>query len=207
MSFLSEIEKSPLRIGVTGGIGSGKTSVCKVFGVLGIPIFYADLSARLIMDNNSTLKEEINFVVGQNVYQEESLNRALLARLMYNDRKILEDINHLVHPLVFKDFTEWASQQTSLYVIVEAAILFESGIYELVDKVITVLAPVEERIQRVMNRNKHTRDQVVDIINNQMDDETKVKLSNYVINNADEDMIIPAIIDIHTDILRQVETI
>ena len=206
MSLVQEIGKPPLRIGVTGGIGSGKTSVCKVFGVLGIPAFYADLSAKIIMNNNSSLKEEINSVVGQNVYFEGLLNRSLLAKLMYNDKKILEDINQLVHPLVFKDFTQWSRQQASPYVIVEAAILFESGIYELVDKVITVIAPLEERIQRVINRNKQSREQVIGIIKNQMDDETKVKLSNYVVNNADEDMIIPVIIDIHKDILMCVKT-
>jgi dephospho-CoA kinase len=207
MSFIPEIEKLPLRVGITGGIGSGKTSVCKVFRVLGIPVFYADISAKIIMNNNDSLKKEINTVVGQNVYSNGSLNRSLLARLMYNDKKILEDINQLVHPLVFKDFTDWTQHQTSPYVIVEAAILFESGIYELVDKVITVIAPIEERIQRVMQRNKHTREQVIGIINNQMDDETKVKLSNFVVYNADEDMIIPVILDIHNDILSQIKKV
>lgn len=207
MSFFPEIEKVPLRVGVTGGIGSGKTSVCRVFGVLGVPVFYADVSAKIIMDNNDSLKNEINSVVGQNVYLDGTLNRPLLARLMYRDKKILEDINQLVHPLVFEDFTDWVCRQTSPYVIVEAAILFESGIHELIDKVITVIAPVEERIQRVMYRNKHTREQVIDIINNQMDDETKIKLSNYVVHNADDDMIIPVILDIHNDILSRIKTI
>lgn len=191
-----------MRIGITGGIGSGKTSVCKVFKVLGIPVFYADNEAKLIMGNDMATKKEINHLVGHNVYSNGVLNRTLLANLMYNDKNLLVEINQLVHPLVFRNFNVWANNQDAPYVVLEAAILFESGIYELVDRVVTVIAPVEERINRVMGRNKHTREHVLNIIKNQMDDATKIKLSQYVIRNADDDMIIPEVLNIHADIIK-----
>jgi len=202
MDTKSDISPRKMRLGITGGIGSGKTSVCKVFTVLGIPVFYADNEAKSIMESDPAIKYELNHVTGKNLYLNGTLNRPLLANLMYNDKKLLVEINQMVHPLVFRNFNIWADKQNTPYVIVEAAILFESGIYELVDRVATVVTPVEERIKRVMGRNKHTREQVLNIIKNQMDDQTKIKLSQYVIGNADDDMIIPAVLKIHADIIN-----
>lgn len=191
-----------MRLGITGGIGSGKTSVCKMFAVLGIPVFYADHDAKDLMDNDKDIRSQINELVQRDIYPMGNLDRSLLASLIYNDKKLLYDINQLVHPAVFKRFDSWAVSQDAPYVIVEAAILFESGIYEMVDRVATVVTPVEERIDRVMKRNKHTRERVNEIIRNQMDDETKEKLSDYVIHNADSDMIIPSVLNIHDDIMK-----
>ena len=117
-------------------------------------------------------------------------------------RSLLEKINYLVHPLVFDHFKTWAKEQRAPYVIMEAAILFESGASKLVDRVVTVIAPVEERVERVIKRNKLSRDQVMDRIRNQMDDESRLKLSDYVIRNSENDMIIPEILKIHEDILE-----
>jgi dephospho-CoA kinase len=162
-----------MKLGVTGGIGSGKTSVCRVFKVLGIPVFSADPEARTIM---------------------------------INDPVLLNKINTLVHPVVFEHFIEWTGRQSAPYVIMEAAILFESGGSKLVDRVATVTAPVEERIARVTARNKLTREQVLDRIRNQMDDNTRINMSDYVINNSENEMIIPVILQIHDDILNHLNS-
>lgn len=193
--------KPLMKLGITGGIGSGKTSVCKVFNVLGIPVFSADPEARKIMDTNDDIKKEINTIAGKNIYQDGELDRPKLASLIFNNRNLLSQVNSLVHPLVFKNFLLWAEEQTSPYVIMEAAILFESGGHKLVDRIATVVAPLEERISRVTRRNTLTRDQVMERIKNQMTDKERIKLSDYVINNSEKDMIIPVILGINEDLL------
>jgi len=190
-----------MKLGITGGIGSGKTSVCKVFGVLGIPVFSADPEAQIIMNTDKSIVDGINDIAGKNIYPAGELDKTELAKLIFNDLDILRKVNSLVHPVVFQHFTEWAETQTAPYAIMEAAILFESGASNYVDRVATVLAPVEERISRVIKRNKLTREQVLERIKNQMDDEERIKLSDYVINNSENEMIIPVILDIHQDIL------
>jgi dephospho-CoA kinase len=197
---------SPLRLGITGGIGSGKTSVCRVFSILGIPVFSADPVASVIMENNDGLKEKINQLAGKDMYAAGKLDRAELAALIFNNTEALNTINALVHPLVFDQFSQWVLQQESPYVIMEAAILFESGAWKLVDRIATVAAPVEERIQRVIQRNSLTREMVLKRIRNQMTDEEKISKSDYVIRNSENEMIIPVILKIHEDILNQIST-
>ncbi len=191
-----------LRVGVTGGIGSGKTSVCRVFTVLGIPVFSADNAAREIMDANPEIIRSINSLAETDLYLSGSLDREKLASLIFNNKLLLGGINSLVHPVIFDQFRTWADKQTRPYVIIEAAILFESGFSELVDKVVTVVAPLEERVARVIKRNKLSRNKVMERVRNQMDDESRSKLSDYVINNSENDMIVPAILEIHKDILE-----
>lgn len=191
-----------LKLGITGGIGSGKTSVCKVFNVLGIPVFSADPVAGEIMENDPAVKAKINGIVSKNLYPGGKLNRGELAGIIFNDATVLNEINSLIHPLVFEKFKNWISSQDAPYVIMEAAILFESGAFRLVDRIATVVAPEEERIRRVMHRNKLSREMVMERIRNQMNDEDKIRQSDYVINNSENDMIIPAILKIHDDILK-----
>jgi dephospho-CoA kinase len=195
-----------MKLGVTGGIGSGKTSVCRVFKVLGIPVFSADPEARAIMNTDEKIIGEINKITGRNIYPEGALDRMALASLIFNDPVLLKKINSLVHPIVFEHFIEWTGRQIAPYVIMEAAILFESGGSKLVDRVATVTAPVEERIARVTARNKLTREQVLDRIRNQMDDNTRINMSDYVINNSENEMIIPVILQIHDDILNHLNS-
>lgn len=190
-----------MKLGVTGGIGSGKTSVCKVFNILGIPVFSADDEAKTIMETDEDLRSKVNFIAGKEMYSNGSLDRVELARLIFNDEKLLEKINNVVHPVIFEKFNRWVNSQSADYVILEAAILFESGATVLVDRIVTVVAPVEERIERVMRRNNLSRDQVMERIRNQSTDEEKVRRSDYVINNSDNEMILPAIIKIHRDLL------
>jgi dephospho-CoA kinase len=195
-----------MKLGITGGIGSGKTSVCRVFNVLGIPVFSADPEAQKIMNEDLDIKNGINEIAGKDIYPEGKLDRMELASLIFNDPDRLRQVNGLVHPLVFDHFTRWADKQTAPYVIMEAAILFESGASNLVDRIATIVAPVEERIARDTLRNRLTREQVMDRIKNQMTDEEKIKRSDYVINNSENEMIIPVILQINEDILTHLDS-
>jgi dephospho-CoA kinase len=192
------------KLGITGGIGSGKTSVCRVFTVLGIPVFSADAEAKDIMDNDKSIINRINSIAGKNLYPDGNLDRTMLATLIFNDSSLLEKVNSLVHPIVFEYFKRWEMEQTAPYVIMEAAILFESGASGLVNKIATVVAPIEERVDRVIHRSSLSREQVMERMRNQMDDEERIKLSDYMIPNSETDMIIPAIIEIHNDILAYI---
>ncbi|MFN8241903.1 MAG: dephospho-CoA kinase [Bacteroidales bacterium] len=191
-----------MKLGITGGIGSGKTSVCRVFSILGIPVFSADDEARKIMDSEQSVIEKIKSVTRIPVYKNGTLDRQELARIAFTNKDLLAAINKVVHPAVISLFKEWADNQDSPYVILEAAILFESGAAESVDKVLTVVAPLEERIERVMRRNNLTREQILERINNQSDDETKIQRSDWVIRNSETDLIVPGIIKIHEEILK-----
>lgn len=198
-------DKTVFRLGVTGGIGSGKTTICKVFAALGIPVFYADHEARLVMDNDRTIMDKINSAVGRDMYLNGSLDRGELAGLIFNDGFLLGKINSIVHPVVFDRFTCWSAGQTAPYVIMEAAILFESGASELVDKVLTVVTPMEERIERMIRGKKLTRQQLTERINNQMDDEARIRKSDYVIYNSENDMIVPTVLKVHNEIINKVK--
>ncbi|HOW41280.1 MAG TPA: dephospho-CoA kinase [Bacteroidales bacterium] len=197
-------EKRILKLGVTGGIGSGKTSVCRVFSVLGIPVFSADNEAREVMDIDTSIMLRINTITGKNLYSSGSLDRSELAKLIFNNSRLLEKVNSLVHPVVFSRFREWVKRQDAPYVIMEAAILFESGADKIVDRIMTVVAPVEQRIERVIRRNMLTSDQVMERMRNQLDDEIRIQRSDYVVRNSENDMIIPAILKIHGELLQQV---
>ena len=200
---MERADRPRLKLGVTGGIGSGKTSVCKVFTVLGIPVFSTDRIAREIMDTNENIISQINSIAGKDMYSNGSLDRMALASLIFNNNNLLEKVNSLVHPLVFDQFIRWEMSQTSPYTIMEAAILFESGASKLVDKIATIVAPEEERLNRVTRRSRLSRNQVLERMWNQMRDEARIKLSDYVIYNSENDMIIPAILEIHDDILKK----
>ena len=198
--------KGPVRLGITGGIGSGKTCVCRVFNILRIPVFSADPIASEIIDTDSRIKEGIIAIAGKDLYKSGDLDRTQLASLIFNDKSMLVRVNSLVHPVVFDHFRNWMMEQEAPYVIMEAAILFESGASKLVDRVATVVAPIEERVQRVMNRNTLTREQVLERTRNQMDDSERIRLSDYVIHNSENDMIIPSILHIHEDLLNFIKS-
>ena len=203
---MNEIRKPGMKLGITGGIGSGKTSVCRVFNVLGIPVFSADPEAQKIMNSDNKIIREINKIAGKNLYSDGSLDRMGLASLIFNNPDALKKVNSLVHPVVFEHFNAWVEDQKTPYVIMENAILFESGASALVDRIATIIAPVEERIQRVIQRNELSREQVMERIRNQMNDETRIKMSDYVINNSENAMIIPVILRIHEDLLNHLNT-
>jgi len=190
------------RLGITGGIGSGKTTVCRIFRVLGVPVFVADVAARRLMNNDPAIRSEMNKIAGKDLYEGGELDRRELARLIFNEPDMLQKVNASVHPAVLREFEAWSSVIDAPYVIMEAAILFEARADRLVDRVISISAPVEERISRVMGRSEISREEVLERINNQMEDNEREEQSYYVINNADNEMIIPEILKIHDDMLR-----
>jgi dephospho-CoA kinase len=193
------------RLGVTGGIGSGKTTVCRIFRVLGVPVFVADAAAREVMNNDPGIRDRINSIAGKDLYSGGELDRMELARLIFNRPEMLKSVNAVVHPVVLQIFSKWADESDAPYVIMEAAVLFESKADSFVDRVVSISAPVEERIARVMGRNELSREQVIERIKNQLEDDEREEQSYYVINNADNEMIIPEILKIHEDMLRLAE--
>ncbi|MCU0362932.1 MAG: dephospho-CoA kinase [Bacteroidales bacterium] len=192
---------SVLKVGVTGGIGSGKTTVCRIFSALGVPVFSADAEARRIMDGDDGIKPEIRKITGEDLYSSGLLDRSRMAELIFNDPGILKKVNMLVHPAVFKGYEAWLVLQDFPYAIIEAAILFESGGYRKVDRIISIIAPEEERLGRVMLRNNLTREQVLDRMRNQIADDDRIKLSDFVIDNSENSMIVPEVLRIHKVLL------
>ena len=171
-------------IGLTGGIGSGKTTIANYFKSFGIPLYIADDEARKIMQS-AEITEAIKNVFGDAVFENEKLNREELAKIVFNNPEKLEKLNKIVHPAVKKHFELWLLQHTAVpYVIYEAAILFESGSYKNCDLIITVTAPVESRIQRVIERDKTTRELVLKRINAQWTDEQRISKSDFIIENT-----------------------
>ncbi|MDD2304756.1 MAG: dephospho-CoA kinase [Prolixibacteraceae bacterium] len=186
-----------LKIGITGGIGSGKSTVCRVFSVMGIPVFEADKVARKLMDTDEEIHEKLVRLFGAAVYlPDQTVNRKYLAGIVFKDPSLLAKLNEIVHPVVRKTFFDWCERQKSPYIIHEAAILFESGFYKMMDKTITVVTNEDERIQRVMKRDGITMELVKERIKNQWSDEERMKLADFVIGNNDDQLIIPQIIEI-----------
>jgi len=189
------------KVGITGGIGSGKTSVCKVFETLGIPVYYADVQAKRLMNTDPELKASIEGYFGSDVYQAGALNSQKLANIIFNDTSALEMINQWVHPAVARDFDRWCALQTSPYVLEEAAIIFESGIAQRFQKVILVTAPENIRIERVCARDNVTPESIKKRMGQQWSDEKKRALSDFIIENDNIRPIIPQVMEIHGRIL------
>ena len=186
-----------LKIGITGGIGSGKSTVCKVFKLLRVPVFEADIVAKQLMDSNDQIKNGLVNLFGESVYTENgSVDRKKLASIIFNDDIQLQKINELVHPVVRSEFLNWVENQTAPYVVHEAAILFESGFYKMMDFTILVSAPEEERISRVIKRDGSLPQQVKERMQKQWSDEEKRKLASMEINNSENELILPQIIKI-----------
>jgi len=190
-------------IGLTGGIGSGKTLVSKVFENLGIAVYNSDIEAKLLMNNDSDIINKFKMIFGFEIYDENNrLNKKKLADLIFNDKNKLNTVNSIVHPAVKKHFTNWVQMQKSPYVIKETAILFESGIFKDVDKIITVTAPIELRISRLVIRDNSNKKDILERVNNQLNEDYKIKNSDYVIYNDNKQLIVPLILRIHQKILE-----
>lgn len=198
---------SRLKLGVTGGIGSGKTTVCKVFSVLGIPVFSADDEAKKIQESDRDLQLKINSFAGKDLFPEGKLDRPELARLIFSNKELLEKVNSVVHPAVFRTFREWFREQNAPYSIMEAAILFESGAFKMMDRIATVVTPMEERIERLVRSKKLSMEQIIERIKNQIDDESRITRSDFLIFNSENEMIIPAILGIHEEMIKLHNTI
>lgn len=194
----------PLIIGITGGIGSGKSTVARIFSILGIPIYFADDRAKWLMENNTSLISEIKTAFGNESYfGDGKLNRKFLSSEVFGHPEKTKIINKLVHPTVKEDFEEWANSQTSPYVLKEAALLFETGSYKDLDKIITVTSPLTVRINRVLMRDSHrSEEQLNAIIDQQMPDEEKSEKSDFVIKNVENKLLIPQVLQLHEKLLK-----
>ena len=186
-----------LRIGLTGGIGSGKSTIARMFEVLGVPVYYADKAAKRLYNTDKELMASLKQHFGEDIYTEGEINKTRLAEIVFNDEKKLALLNSLVHPPTIRDAEKWMSNQNSPYVIKEAALLFESGSVASLDYVIGVKAPVALRIKRVMDRDGVSRDEVMRRINRQIDEEIKMKLCDFIIQNNEQQLVIPQVLALH----------
>ncbi len=191
-----------LKVGITGGIGSGKTTVCKVFELLGIPVFYADTMAKLAMTNDPVLVEGVKNVFGSSSYHPDgSLNNTHIAGIVFNQKTELDKLNALVHPAVFKAFEAWVKTKSAPYVLKEAALLFESGSYQQCDKNILVTSPMALKLTRVMQRDQVSEAQVKARMDKQFTDEQKTKMADYFVSNTTSDSIILQVLNLHEQFL------
>jgi dephospho-CoA kinase len=191
-------------VGLTGGIGAGKSQVAKVFATIGIPIFDADAAAKTIMNTNKELANQLIEHFGAATFKEGQLDRAHLASIVFSDPAKLALLNALVHPLTIQAAADWAATQSSPYVIKEAALFFESGSTIGVSKMIGISAPLSLRIHRVMQRDSCTKQEVEKRMANQIQESLKMKLCDYVIVNDDQHLVLPQVIAIHEQILASI---
>lgn len=191
-------------VGLTGGIGSGKTTVANFFKELGIPVYIADVEAKALMNRSKVIRRKLIKLFGEDAYIDNELNRPFLADKIFNNKELLQEMNAIVHPKVASHFKRWVKKQESPYVIKEVAILFENGSYKQCDLVITVTASVETRISRVIDRDDTTKEKVEKIIDNQWSDNKKIKLSDFVIINEDLDQTKDQVKEIHEKILKSI---
>ena len=189
-------------VGLTGGIGSGKTTVAKQFEKLGVPIYIADEEAKKLMNKSKVIKRKLKALFGEEAYLDERLNRPFLAKKIFNDKDYLLQMNAIVHPKVARHFTKWLAKQNAAYIIKEVAILFENESYKDCDFIITVTATIENRIERLLKRDQTTISKIQSIMNNQWTDEKKVKLSHFVINNNTIEHTIKQVQDVHNQLLK-----
>lgn len=193
-----------LKIGLTGGIGSGKTTVAKVLEVLGVPVYYADEAAKELMHTNELLKQQLILHFGRETYFEDGqLNRKHISSIVFNNKEKLELLNSLVHPATIADAKEWFSKQQSPYVVKEAALLFESGTAEGLDYIIGVTAPAAIRMKRVMDRDGVTADEVKRRMANQVDETLKMKLCDFVLHNNEQELLLPQVLALHNELIKR----
>jgi dephospho-CoA kinase len=188
-----------LKIGLTGNMGSGKTTVSKIFEILGIPVFYADDEAKKVMVTDTRLVNEIRSAFGELAYfGDGALNRKHISAIVFNNKTELAKLNSLVHPAVFRAFDIWVKRHTRTpYVVKEAALLFESDSYKLCDYTIMVQAPNEQRVKRVMERDGLSREEVKSRNSNQFSEEKKSQLADYAIKNDEKELVIPQVLELH----------
>ena len=192
------------KIGLTGGIGSGKSTVGRIFEVLGIPVYYADAASKRLMNEDEELKEKIKNSFGEDAYINGELNRKYLSDKVFNDSQKINLLNSLVHPATIKDALEWMQRQKAPYIIKEAALIFESGSNKDLDYVIGVKSPIDLRVKRSKARDNISEEQVHARMNKQMDEEAKIRLCDYVIENDEQQMLIPQVLALHEKFLKEI---
>ncbi len=192
-----------LKIGITGGIGSGKSTVAHLFELLGIPVYYADAAARAIMNTDPELKTQLITHFGQEVYEGNTLNKSYLAAVVFQDKNKLELLNSLVHPATIRNAHHWMLRQTTPYVLKEAALFFEAGSASGLDYIIGVYTPKAMRIQRTMQRDNITREEVEKRMKSQLNEEIKMRLCDFVIYNNEQQLLIPQVLQLHEHFLQK----
>jgi len=196
-----------LKVGITGGIGSGKTTVCKIFEVLRVPVYYADERAKALMQTDLKLIHSVKELFGEAAYKNGKLNRPFVAEKVFNDKPLLDKLNSIVHPAVAADAMQWMARQADKpYAIKEAALLFENGSYKHLDKIILVHAAMETRIARLKSRDNATRAQITARMRHQLSDDEKMKLADFIIYNDAQRQLIPQVLAIHQSLLELAES-
>jgi len=191
-----------IKIGLTGGIGSGKSTICEVFKVFGIPVYHSDFEAKILSDTHPKIIKQLCELYGNDIYSGKFLDRKKLAAIIFNNKAELEKVNAIIHPVVFDHFKQWAAKHIdSPYIIKEVAILFETGADKMVDKIITVSADLDKRIERVIKRDNVCKEDVEARIKNQMSEQEKINSSDFVIYN-NSGPVLAEILGIHEQILK-----
>ncbi|MBN2681352.1 MAG: dephospho-CoA kinase [Bacteroidales bacterium] len=191
-----------MKIGLTGGIGSGKSTVAKVFETLLVPVFNSDLQAKYLMENSSELQKSIIEHFGNNILSNNIIDKKKLAEIVFSDTSKLQTLNKLVHPYVFQKYLDWIKENSSPYTIMEAAIIYESGADTFLDMVIFVDAPEETRINRVINRDGVTKNDVVNRMKNQLPSSVLRKKADFIVDNSGKKLVIPQLLLIHNKLLN-----
>ncbi|MCT4636523.1 MAG: dephospho-CoA kinase [Bacteroidales bacterium] len=191
--------------GLTGGIGSGKSTIADIFANLGAPVYNADFYAKWLLNNSEELKDKLTKAFGNDIYNNNQINRKHFASIIFSDKEKLALSNSIIHPVVFNHFNKWVESQPNgtKYVIKESAILYESGADKLTDVSITVVADKATRIERVCKRDNVSEELVIDRINNQMTDEERINLADMVIDNNNNKMIVNQVLEIHKQLIKR----
>lgn len=191
-----------LKIGITGGIGCGKTTICQAFEVLGVPVFYADKEAKKILATDIETHIQLYHVFGDEIFTNNKPDRSKIAAIVFNNSEKLNQLNAIIHPKVRENFANWSeNQQHHPYIIQEAAILFESNLWKQFDYSILVIATLEQRVARVMKRDNTSEQAVLQRISNQWTDDEKAKLASFIISNNENDKLLPQLLIIHKQLL------
>ena len=193
-----------IKVAITGGIGTGKTTISNMFSDKGVPAFNSDEIAKEIMNTNSLLKNEIVTAFGDKVYDKNRLNKEYLSDAIFNNETLLKKINAIVHPYVADEFNSWIEEQDSKYIIYESAIIFENQVEDFFYKIICVTASEEDVISRVMKRNNFSVDKIKSIINKQLPNDAKIQKSDYVIENINISKLSDKVLEIHNDIMGSI---
>lgn len=194
-----------LKIGITGGIGSGKSTVCNIFESLGVPVYYADDRAKWLTENDPEIVRAIKALFSEDIFRDGHLDRKKVSSIVFSDKNKLQQLNAIIHPAVFKDAERWQKEQSEKnipYSLKEAALLFESGSYKELDKIILVSAPLELRIERVIKRDFTSEEEVMKRIKNQMQEEEKEKMADFIINNVELEETKKSVIQLHKKLLE-----